>query len=312
MNRDIITLEPEVEEILREVARRPGSALLRVPRKDVARTVLERDTLLHARTAGLSSAERHLVQVYREELAFALRQAAYYQLAEGTESRNVVIDRVLVSRRDDIPSVRKVRATVSEALGEPARSAGDEDAIELLERCVGADAGGLPGAGELAAASHRLVPTNQARIYVGVDFRARGEWRSALGCLTAVLQVEGSIEHRRAAWLDITDVYLGLGRPDLSLGLAKRYEGEDSHPALVINRLLSATAVRDVQEVAHALRSLDRIDTGAGFDLALHEFLREWSRGRANQIDAGGVTLLLALRDEAGRKGQELIDVLVG
>lgn len=210
MSRDVITLQPEVEELLREVARRPGSALLRVPRRDVARTVLERDTVVHARTAGLSAAERHLVQVYREEVAFALRQAAYVRLTTGESAPGFVADRAFTSSRAAIPSLAMVRAAASEAAHVWPDSNSDGTALALLEQCVSPALGDWPASGQLAGAAHRLVPADSCRIYVSLGLRGAGQWDAALLLLREILEGGASGQNRTVAWTNAGDLLFRL------------------------------------------------------------------------------------------------------
>jgi len=62
-------LDPEVEAILQEVAKDPDSVLLRVDRPKELRVLLAGgDTVVRSKT-GLSSAEKQLLEVHRDEAA---------------------------------------------------------------------------------------------------------------------------------------------------------------------------------------------------------------------------------------------------
>ena len=63
-------LDPEVEGILVDIARDKNSTLLRVPTRDLGAFAVSGHV---AGTTGLTSAERHLLQTHRVELARALR-----------------------------------------------------------------------------------------------------------------------------------------------------------------------------------------------------------------------------------------------
>jgi len=259
MSRDVITLQPEVEEILREVAKRPGSALLRVPRKDVARTVLERDTVVHARSAGLSAAERHLVQVYREEVAFALRQAAYVRLTTGESTHGFVADRAFAPLRAAIPSVGTVRAFASNVLASSRESGSDEDVMNLLEGCVSPNVGEWPASGQLAGSAHRLVPANSSRIYMSLDLRGSGQFRAALLALEGVLAGGSSKHHLAVAWTNAGDLLFNLGRYREAWTAADRAcTLEEGWLIAQGNRALSALLVGDSTLLTKGLDQFER------------------------------------------------------
>jgi tetratricopeptide (TPR) repeat protein len=259
MSRDVITLQPEVEEILREVAKRPGSALLRVPRKDVARTVLERDTVVHARTAGLSAAERHLVQVYREEVAFALRQAAYALLTIGESTRGFVADRAITPLRAGVPSTGTVRAAASDALSSSRESRSDEDMLPLLECCVSPHVGDWPTSGQLAGAAHRLVPENSSRIYIGLALRGAGQRRAALMALEGVLAGGGPRHHLAVAWTNAGDLLFDLGNYREAWSAADHACAlEEGWLVAQGNRALSALLIQDPPRLTKSLDQFER------------------------------------------------------
>ncbi len=259
MSRDVITLQPEVEEILRELAKRPGSALLRVPRKDVARTVLERDTLVHARSAGLSAAERHLVQVHREEVAFALRQAAYARLTTGESTRGFVADRAFAPLRVAVPSVGTVRASASDALASSRELGSDNDVMNLLEGCVSPIVGDWPSSGQLAGAAHRLVPSNSSRIYMSLDLRGAGQCRAALLALEGVLAGGGSVHHLAVAWTNAGDLLFNLGRyREAWIAADRACTVEEGWLVAQGNRALSALLIGDSNRLTRGLDQFER------------------------------------------------------
>src|SRR5436189_4868215 len=70
-----LAFDPELEELLREIAADPGSRLLRMPRSTRPRDLLAIPEPVTRARAGLSVAERHLIEVHRDELAHLLRRA---------------------------------------------------------------------------------------------------------------------------------------------------------------------------------------------------------------------------------------------
>jgi len=84
--------------------------------EDVARTVLERGAVAHARGAGMSSAERHLVMAHREEVAFVLRQLAHLMICESGNTRDFAVNRVVASLRTALPTPHDARVAASQLL----------------------------------------------------------------------------------------------------------------------------------------------------------------------------------------------------
>jgi len=81
MSSDTIQLNPEVRELLLDIAKDPRSSLFRtVPREVVTAATMDLPSL-SAGTAGWTPAERHLLRGYREELAEALT-GVYRRLSE--------------------------------------------------------------------------------------------------------------------------------------------------------------------------------------------------------------------------------------
>ena len=68
-----LVLDPEVRELLREIGSDPRSGLFRVTPREASIAATADIPSASAGTAGWTPAERHLLQVYREETAAALR-----------------------------------------------------------------------------------------------------------------------------------------------------------------------------------------------------------------------------------------------
>lgn len=266
MSPEMITLRPEIAEILREVASQPGSALLRVPRRDVARSVMETGAVAGARGATLSEAERHLVQAHREELAFVLRQAAYLRLNEGVDSRHLMVDRALPHLRDQIPTEKEVRVRGSQALRGDSGHGEEPEVIQLLEQCVASTVSVWASAGQLAAASHRLVPTDAARMSAALYSISTGAPSNAILILRLVLAHHCTEALERAAWV---------------------------HASLAFVRMASPARALDCTRVAASLNPLDwsiqlnRIWIAA--DLGIEEEVRLAGSALSVQLDASSV-----------------------
>lgn len=295
MSLERITLSPEVQEVLREVAQRHGSALLRVERKDLLRTVTRNEALVHATSSGLSVAERHLVQVHREEVAHALRAAAYHRLVLGPEPPAFVVDGSIASIRQQVPRAADVRMLASEAVRSLPLAAVHPEESSLLDLCASPDSDLWPTAGRLAAAAHRLVPTDATRIYASLDLRREGRLHSAMLSLQTVLTSRGSTHHRVVAWTNLGDILFRLGRPR-DAWLAANHACAEDHGWILAqaNRSIAALVLGDASLIDRSVREFDRILSSRP-DLA-NELKAMYAERGALLVSAEKVALRRAIR----------------
>lgn len=163
-----LQLDPEVEEILREVAADPRSKLLRVQRPTSVRALTEQVPTVGVATAGLTVAERHLVQTYRAEVAYALRLAAWYRLAQSDHFK------AGFSRQARGPSNLHAVPTRGE-VESVARSApvqcdpATRTAQLLIDSCARVGSGEWPSVTVLLEAAQRLCPSLEAAVNAGIQ-----------------------------------------------------------------------------------------------------------------------------------------------
>jgi len=169
-------LDPEVEAILREVAKDPDSVLLRVDRPKELRVLVEGgDTVVRGKT-GLSLAEKQLLEVHRDEAAYLLR-LAYYRLSERTAlaREGGLIFRPERGRPKHLgeAELRNRILQEREALAEDAEAHGALDGghAALLSTA--------PRPIDLAIASIRLAPSLLAQSYVASEYLIQHHWQSA-------------------------------------------------------------------------------------------------------------------------------------
>lgn len=313
MSPDRITLSPEVEELLREVARRPGSGLLRVERKDVVRTVLERESLVRATSAGLTAAELQLVEVHREEVAHALALAAHRAVCVDGRSHGFVANSADPRPRFALPTESSVRHAANAALRSPLHGSEATEAHDLLERVVRADRSAVPGSLELASAACRLLPRASSRVHVAIALTLDGDVTGARISWAHLL--EGALEDsvREAALLGLTDVLLRVGSLDQARVAARDAERRlpDSLPVRV-NALLCGLAARDDEWVRSVLV---RVDADAPPDpadrLRWIEFLRGQGSSEVRAARARARARVLRLVPERGQWAREWIDALM-
>jgi hypothetical protein len=251
-----LVLDPEFEEVLREVASDPDSTLLRVPRPQVVRGLFERDEAVSVGVTCLSRAERHLIQVRRNELAWLLGEAAFYKLVEGPVSKEFVSR--YGPREEDRSPIQPAALQKRLLYAQAASSERDPSlmAVQLLLECVRQPLGGEPHVSQLAAASHRLQPTNRARLQIAVDMCIRNAPRTGLKLAKFVLSAHPSSEHVTRAWEAVALAYAKMGRI-VEVHRAYRAGCTSDDPHTEANRLLFALQAGDRHD---AVKSSSRLN----------------------------------------------------
>jgi len=273
MTADRPIYEPEVEELLRELAVDPTSTLLRVPRKGVVPTLFDKNAMVSPRAAGLSSAERHLLQVYREEVALLLREAYYLYLQQGEPFGPALAWDVIKDRRFRPPTIEEWQHKVERALVRPLEGDGAPEAHDVLALCVRESPVAMPSPVQLAVASLRLVPTNQARIYVACDLQQTGRAEAGLRGFGDVLSRCSSSFHRSYCLQNMALAYEDKGDLDLaSQLLAEASSMDESRSDPLMNWLFMSIQRMDMRSALDAARRIDHSLTPS--HAALVDFVR--------------------------------------
>ncbi|MBI5364714.1 MAG: hypothetical protein HZA53_16180 [Planctomycetes bacterium] len=211
---ELMQLDPAFEGLLREVAAAPESRLLRVPRgREVPRWLtIEAPSSASDMTLGL--AERELVRVGRQELAWLFRQAALRELIDGERTR----DEVIQCRAVDVRMRPLDREAIARQVGSEGSITGEEaDSFRVLERWLRQSSLKAPTAAELAAASMRFAPTAHARAIAGPDYLLRGDIASAREWLEASLLSDATSKRAVTTWNNLALTYVFEQRPDRAL-----------------------------------------------------------------------------------------------
>lgn len=254
------SIDPEVEEILLRIGADPGSALLRVPRPRDIRGLLERRQGVSAGAEMLTVAERHLLQVHRNEVARLLVEASRMKLIDGPGRRVLVSPFQTASREHfrwnptdlarHMDEIRSNRA-IQDKTGHP---------WILLERCVRDPFGDSPTVTQLAEASLRLQPSDEARIQAGLDLIHLGAPEASIRILNDVLQAPASETIRSSAENNLGVAYSFLGEMQKAHQhhVAACDVGEDSLEPWM-NRLVFAIQLGLVDDARIAAESIDSL-----------------------------------------------------
>ncbi|MBK7876294.1 MAG: tetratricopeptide repeat protein [Planctomycetes bacterium] len=216
---ELMKLDPAFEALLREVASEPESRLLRAPRGREVPRWLSLDAPASVGDMDLGRAERELVRVGREELAWLFRQAALRELFDGEKTthemmhgRAVDIEKRPVSRDELQEQVDRTGLTAIREL----------DAGGVLEAWLRQDPLGRPTAATLAAASMRIAPASQARALAGLDYTLRGVLQSAEVWLRASLHAGAATERAVPSWNNLALTHLRRGQVERALAASQQ------------------------------------------------------------------------------------------
>jgi len=200
---DVIQLRPEVMELVREIAQRPDSVLLRVKPGAEMCALREDRSWLTGSESSLSRAERHLVEVYREEVAYALRAAAWLLIATSPEGVVRVTRGIGPSRTIPVPTAREVAALASKGLI-ARKMDGQADATSAsLQAIASPEAILWPRPEVLCVLAHRLVPSCNGRILAGIAYALASRPEAARTSFSSGLEFATSVELAAAAWQGI-------------------------------------------------------------------------------------------------------------
>lgn len=181
-------IDPELRILLQEIAHDPKARLFRTPIPRPERLLLTGIPPTGQRAPGLTSAERELLRVYREDMAKLLRDAAEWKLQQDP------IMALTVSKYDT-PHLQRQFANGDELLS------GISSLSSLLERRVPESpllATGRLGESMLtsnattpsqfAGLSLRLTDHDAAWIHIGREMIIEDRIRPALECLSSVVR----------------------------------------------------------------------------------------------------------------------------
>ncbi|MBI1379879.1 MAG: hypothetical protein GC161_02180 [Planctomycetaceae bacterium] len=165
-------LHPEVEHLLAEIAADPNSSLLRIPRAKVLPELFRPSDPIRPSAYFLTSAERHLLSVHREEVAHWLRVGLVFARTEGKRAGSAYYARQPMDRKAWL-SKRSAIATGG-SLGTELRHWVSNPGLWLADE---------RRALEVQVAAQRLQPSPLASVVSAQLLTAIGDHSSALRVL---------------------------------------------------------------------------------------------------------------------------------
>lgn len=254
MSADARQLDPEIAELFREVAGdRKARLFSPVGCGDVPGLAALTEPI-RATAVSRSKAERHLIQVYREEAAWLLLDAA--RSRSRTEPGSTLLTWFDArGERGPLASAdwkRRARNLLRE--GPP------ESLSEFLRREALGGSSRAASALELAAASLRLVPTESARIGVAVSMIHLGDLRRALKELNQALASRPGAILESIALENIGTVMVRQGDYTRAVRFYRRsVEASEPRPDSMMQLLALACLVEQPRDALFAAELLDEL-----------------------------------------------------
>lgn len=313
MDSEPVLFDPEFEAILREVAADPHSSLLRVKRPQVLGELFDQYSPISTQATGLTKAERHLLQVHRNEIAWLLRQACLIKLIEGPSSKRFVSRFAAPGKEVTLLAPAEMEASVRERRERSSDLEECTHGLDLLAQCVADRRGEEPRVAELATAAFRLEPTDQARLMVGYDLVLREEARSSLRLMRRVLMNDPAERDAARAWACVGMCFTDMG--DLTSAHQAFREGSSQSEPEILNSLLRLVFGLQLGMEADVLDCSRRLDELLSPDDPAVEWFVQvllQRRGARQWVPTkDGTRLAGSLRERLGRTGGRIANVLV-
>lgn len=299
-------LDPDLEGVLHDLAKRGSSTLLAVRPDQIARSLYGGWEALSAGSPGLNSVERHLLEVHRDEMAWLLREAyvrGFY--ADEERAWQVRYGGTLAPTTD-----------LEDALdGLDAVSHRDPDAA----RCVQLIRGGAPGLA-LLEASMRFESADNTLVFMANDHVAHGKMRVAEAVARRVIERRPSALHlalaRHARGVALSSLELAEDAAR-ELMQAERLLGRCTVAGLGVElplcvQLTVSMQLGQVEQLERAARAIGELDETA--DPMIRDTSAKWRSmpgGTAEQSVRIARREIMAVQDRIDPISAELIDALL-
>jgi len=305
-------LSPEITEIVRDIAARGDSVLLRVPRGSEIRSLREDRPVTRSAVSDLSRAERHLLTVYREEVAFALRQAAWFRVTTGESATHVFCRRHTSSKSAPETTARAVVIRAAESIRPSKEWPSDAHCIAVLESMIASSPTDWPSAAALCAAAQRLVPSYSGRLTAGLDYHIRARHESAGVVFAECVRSAVSADQLGIAWTNLAEAAYARGRNVGAWNAAQR--AVRHYPSLFMAHVSCAwfsIQLADLDSARRAVRELEALaaDDASLLDEHVQRF-RRFAKSKLERLKPDGVVVLEQLRKTAGPLAGRLWDAL--
>jgi len=303
-------LDPEIEDLLRRIARDPRSTLLRVTRPQLAKGLFERSPAVGAQAAGLTTAERQLLCVHREETALLLRQLFYHRFLRDERMRRMTCMYAAGGKKIELGSEQDLGGRLAVQADPTTSDLGDAGASHVLADALALPPDAVASPSQIALAALRLVPSDNARNYLGYQLVRSGNLRSALRIFEDVAARSPRLSSVVSALSWSGFAYSQMNEPRLCQEMfAKAVRQGDGWPNDAMSWLTISVQLGDLQQAERAAAWVDRVCNPDDqvvrwwVEARIRERGVAWSPSKAAQ---GSIS---ALRDRVGETSQAVLNV---
>ncbi len=200
--------DPEVQALLDEMVTDPNSTLLKIPEAPLSKWLAKREPPVSTGEAFLTRVERYLLQEYREEAALLLAQACQSALLSKPLEETRIHRHITGGFALEPVDRGELQEKAFRLASFPAASS-FRAPLEML---------GLESTpSQLAAASLRIAPRDETRIWMAIALNQEGQHQSAMRVLLDVLSHHPSRMNELYARGDCGSFQLGLGEYEKAL-----------------------------------------------------------------------------------------------
>jgi hypothetical protein len=249
-------VDPEARALLNEVAQDPRSTILRKDRTmQMAQAVANGEDLWITRKTGLTSAEKQLLEVWRDEAAFLLREAHL----EGFRRAGVAYSkgRYLLMARDREQQIGedKIAARLEHLLQTVANGT---RLHRLLDNALNDIRKYRLRLMWLAVASLRFAPSAAGRSYVGDEHLLAGNGTAALLVYESLSRLPLASSQAPAVLSNLAVCYARCDRPKKALETARAAAiSTGHHEPSAVSWLMHAIKNGDTPSAQEALNHID-------------------------------------------------------
>ncbi|MEW6074231.1 MAG: hypothetical protein AB1726_16760 [Planctomycetota bacterium] len=197
-------LDPALEEVLADIARDPRASLFHTTPRQLALGLRGHIPCVSSRQAALTAAERHLLDVHREEVAWLLYKACQHRLLREGRGALAVHEHLGNNKRITLPTAATYsrRAEAATLSSEADRTS----SISIAIRRLPAHLQDTIDPTFLALTSLRLVPRDETRIWLALCRLTQAQYAPAISMLDSVLchhttALNQALCHFNHAWI---------------------------------------------------------------------------------------------------------------
>jgi len=262
--------------------------------------------------SSLSRAERHLVEVYREEVAYALRAAAWRVIATSSEGVVRVVRRYGASITIPIPTGAEVRVQAAKALRGDRGSPEVRGVIGALELLSGTSDSVTVDPVALCSVAHAIVPSSRGRILAACAHQLAGKEAQSKELLVRAINAAPTSDLVAAAWHGLSESAINEGRwtrARLAQGHAHAANPELVSP--LIGQLWCSIRMENMEAALDAARTVDELASAEPSSLDEHT-ARYRVLGKAMRRDWSPrlESVLCSVRDRSPESVRRLLSAL--